>query len=64
MESEVLEKMWRNISGQAAGELFQFCSDEGLALETSAIVSLTASITPINTQLIHQFVFHRADAVT
>ena len=31
-----------------------FCSDEGL-LETSAIVSLTTSITLINTQLIHQF---------
>ena len=32
-------------------------SDEGLALETSAIVSFTASITLVNTQLIHQFVF-------
>ena len=41
------------------------CSDEGLALETSPIVSLTASITLINTQLIHQFAaFRRADAVT
>ena len=39
-------------------------SDEGLTLETSAIVSFTASITLINTQLIHQFVFRRADAVT
>ena len=35
-----------------------------LALETSAIVSFTASITLINTQLIHQFVFRHADAVT
>ena len=39
------------------------CSDKRLALETSAIVSLTASITLINTQLIHPFVFRRADAV-
>ena len=31
-------------------------SDEGLTLEASAIVSFTASITLINTQLIHQFV--------
>ena len=31
-------------------------SDEGLALETSATVSFTASITLINTQLIRQFV--------
>ena len=37
---------------------------EGLTLETSAIVSLTASNTLINTQLIHQFVSRRADAVT
>ena len=35
------------------------CSDEGLALETSAIVSLTASITLTNTQLIRQFVITR-----
>ena len=41
-----------------------FFSDEGLPLETSAIVSLTASITLINTQLIHQFVFRRTGAVT
>ena len=34
-------------------------SDEGLALETSAIVPITASITLINTQLMHQFVFRR-----
>ena len=39
------------------------CSGEGLALETSAIISLTASITLINTQLTHQFVFRRADVV-
>ena len=39
-------------------------SDEGLTLETSAIVSFTASNTLINTGLIHQFVFRRADAVT
>ena len=39
-------------------------NDEGLALETSAVVSLTASITLTNTQLMHQFVFHRTDAVT
>ena len=39
-------------------------SDEGLALETSAVVSLTAFITLINTQLIHQFVFRRAIAIT
>ena len=39
------------------------CSDEGLALEKSAIVSFTASITLINTQLIHQSVFHRADVL-
>ena len=31
-------------------------SDEGLTLETSVIVSFTASNTLINTQLIHQFV--------
>ena len=37
---------------------------EGLALETSAIVSFTASIALVNTQLIHHFVFRRADAVT
>ena len=37
---------------------------KGLALETSAIASFTAFITLINTQLIHQFVFRRADAVT
>ena len=36
--------------------------DEGLALETPAIVSSTASITLISTQLIHQLVFHYADA--
>ena len=35
-------------------------SEEGLTLETSAIVSFTASITLVNTQLIHQFVFRRA----
>ena len=39
-------------------------SDEGLTIETSAIVSFTASITRINTQWIHQFVFRRTDAVT
>ena len=39
-------------------------SDEGLALETSAIVSFTALITLVNTQLIHQFVYRGADAVT
>ena len=39
-------------------------SDEGLALEASAIVSFAASITLLNTQLIHQFVIRRADAVT
>ena len=39
-------------------------NDEGLTLETSSVVSFTASITFINTQLIHQFVFRRADAVT
>ena len=37
---------------------------KGLALETSAIASFTAFITLINTPLIHQFVFRRADAVT
>ena len=51
-------------SEQKRGRATIFCPDEGLALETSAIVSLTASITLINTQLIHQFVFRRADAVT
>ena len=35
-------------------------SDEGLTLETSAAIFNTASITLINTQLRHQFVFHRA----
>ena len=39
-------------------------NDEGLTLETSAIVSFTASITLINTQLIHQFVSCHADAIT
>ena len=37
---------------------------KGIALKTSAIVSPTASVTLINTQLIHQFVFRRADTVT
>ena len=40
---------------------FVRANDEGLALETSAIVSLTTSITLINTQMIHQFVL-REDA--
>ena len=39
-------------------------SDEGLTLETSAIVSFRASITLINTQLIHQFVEDRSFAET
>ena len=40
-------------------------SSERIAeLKMSVIVSFTASITLINTQLIHQFVFRRADAVT
>ena len=34
----------------------EFALTQGLALETSAIVSFTASITLINTQLIHRFV--------
>ena len=38
--------------------------DKGLTLETPAVVGFTASITLINTQLIHQFVSRRADAVT
>ena len=36
----------------------------GLTLETSAIVSFTTSIAPINNQLIHQFVFRRTDKAT
>ena len=39
---------------RAKGEL-SLRSDEWLTLETSAIVSFTASVTLINTQLIHQF---------
>ena len=41
----------------------QLSVDEGNR-ETIVTVSLTVSITLINTQLIHQFVFHRTDAVT
>ena len=37
------------LSASPSSEPFVICSDEGLALETSAIVSLTASITLINT---------------
>ena len=48
--------------------MYQLSVDEGLTLETSAIVSFTASttraITLINTQLVHQFLFRRADKVT
>ena len=39
------------------------CSDKELTLERSAVVSFPASITLIYTQLIHQFVFRRANAV-
>ena len=38
-------------------------NDQGLTLETPAVASFTASIAPINTQLIHQFVFRSTDAV-
>ena len=39
-------------------------SNEGLTLETAAIVSFAASITLINTQLTHHFVPCCADAVS
>ena len=37
---------------------------KGLMLKTSAIVSFTSSITLINTQLVHQFVFRCVDTAT
>ena len=49
----------------ARAKPFVIRSDEGLHLETPAIVSFTASITLINTPLIHHFVSRNsADAVT
>ena len=38
--------------------------DEGLTLDTSAVVSFTASISLTNTQLIHQLVSRHANTVT
>ena len=60
------EKSTADVSGVTLCQSDQSAirSEKGLALETSAVVSLTASITLINTHLIHQFVFCRSDAVT
>ena len=60
----VIATVKESIADISSVKPFVRASDEGLTLEMSAIVFFAVAITPINTQLMHQLVFRRTDAVT